>query len=209
MKEYFDQLQVPKFFSEVLSLLAGLNFVFLLSILDVINISHLFIEMAFLSEIMRSVLIVSLAYFCGRYFLLMDTIWAYCVLFFFKREKVGKVKNFYKFIVSLANGDPKNIEKKPHVGYRVDKFIEENEFLKVNRDREYYSGLFIRLSIGGLIALLIINPFGVHSVGFSLAVFVLIVLTVLRLIMQMDTLRLREDIAASEVILRELTQKKS
>lgn len=157
---YIEQLKVPMFFIEFLFLIMGLCFIFIINVIYQPDINQIF-HIEYFSDPLKGIFLFSTAYVLGRLFSIIGHMWNSITLFIlFRKDKCVRIKELYRFLVSIINEESHPIHKKSNMIKQqdIENYIEKNKSVKTSIERDYYEMIFIQIAIGASISLFFFIP---------------------------------------------------
>jgi hypothetical protein len=179
MSTSLGNLKIPDFFLEVLTLIVGFNFILLLNHLFRIDVRY-FSNIDYINDLMKTVLLFSVSYFCGVVFTITSDIWLNLIDFIFLKNKKDKFKQDIKMFVEIVNREKGKFNNKSNsTSYEIEEYIEQNKFVKNKITRLFCLGHCRNLILGFLLIMLILLSLkSAEYYWFVLVIIGIIILTV-------------------------------
>lgn len=172
MDKYLQYIRVPFFFAEVLKLVVGLNFIFIINLLFKLDINQI-PNFTHMGDIIKGTFLITSSYFLGRLFLIIANTWDILIVLLFKKDRSTFIKSrFFKFL-EMINGDRTAITKENIIDYEIEEYIEKNKLQRDINDRDYYYRHFLGLTIGACIVLSYFSQSFNISIGLWITIFIL------------------------------------
>lgn len=177
MDNILQYIKVPFFFAEILKLVVGLNFLFVINLLSKPEI-YLIPNFSYTNDVVKIIFLTTISYFLGRLFLLVANIWDGLICLLIRKERFIYLKNKYIKFVNIVNGESETIRNENKIGYEIEEYIEKNKFQKDLSDRNYYYRHFLGLTIGACIVLSFFSPSYMVSIGLWSSIFILTLVSI-------------------------------
>ena len=177
IKECLKFFQVPSFFRDILILMMGFNFLFLLNYLYKPSLSSDIPNYRGFGDATKTIAIIFFSYTIGRILVIVARVWKKFIYFIFKKGKKGHFKKKWIEFLKFVNPKEVKISNNPYkIGLETENFV-HNTNLGERKERLVYEGLFSHLLLGFFLLIVFINFIFLFFKGIVIFLFFIFILT--------------------------------